>query len=83
MKRFASNYIISTNNEKLRQHVVEIDNGCVIDVYPLPQEVESTEWLPGVIELKNSNNKIIAVHMYPFDFISMKPVVETQHTLLN
>ena len=82
MRRIASNYIITTNSEKLRLHVVEIEDGCVINTYPLTHETEAVEWLPGAIEIKNCNNQVIAVHMYPFDFISMKPVDETQHTLL-
>lgn len=82
MRRIASNYIITTNNEKLRLHVVEIEDECVIKTYPLTYETEAVEWLPGAIELKNCNNQIIAVHMYPFDFISMKPVDETRHTQL-
>ena len=78
MKRFSSHYIITTNLEYLKQHVIELnDSGEVINIFPLTEELESIEWLPGAIELKNIDNRIIAFHYFPYNFTLMKPVDET------
>ncbi len=82
MKRFASHYVITVDGEHLKQYVVELENEEVVRYFPLLEETESTEWLPGVIELKKNGKHIVAYHLYPFDFILMKPVGETQRKQL-
>ena len=74
MRKVCSHYILTVNNEKLKQYVVELEDGFVAKLYPLTEEVESVEWLPGAIQLKNCNNQLIAVHMFPFD-LDRKSVV--------
>lgn len=116
VKRFAAHYLFMPDLGFVKQHVVEIaDGGVVRNVFPLTEEIESVEWLPGVIALLNSLSSDIpmfsasdfnAFHqtsqcftdtltlrqkagevlysylLYPFDFISMQPVVETRSRLL-
>lgn len=132
MKRFASHYLLLPDVGYVKQQVVEItDEGAVQGLFALTEEVESVEWMPGVIVLLSTaqikefgNNegkpKVDSIEipslfqkklpivsdcsssylnsflvesqkkgealfpclLYPFDFISMKPVGETLHKLL-
>ena len=50
MKRFASHYLLIPAVGFMKQQVVEITGeGIVRDVFPLTEEIESVEWMPGVI----------------------------------
>lgn len=52
MKRFASHYVYIPSFGFLKQYVVEInDEGNVVAIYRLEEEIESTIWTPGVIRL--------------------------------
>ncbi len=52
MKRFASHYIWIPGRGYLKQHAVETDSsGRAVRLFPLTEEIESVEWLPGVIAL--------------------------------
>lgn len=52
MKRFAAHYLFLPNVGFMKQQVVEVTaEGTVLRVFPLVEEVESVEWLPGVIAL--------------------------------
>ena len=52
MKRFASHYLLIPAAGYMKQQVVEItDEGVVRGVFPLTEEIESVEWMPGVIVL--------------------------------
>ena len=52
MKRFASHYLLIPDVGFVKQQVVEIsDEGVAQNIFPLTEEVESVEWLPGVIVL--------------------------------
>ena len=51
MKRFASHYLFMPDVGFIKQQVVEItDEGVVRDTFPLTEEIESVEWMPGVIK---------------------------------
>ena len=67
MKRFASHYLYAPDTGFLKQQVVEI---------------ESVEWLPGVIELTQVKDKFCAYLLFPFDFTMMQPVAETRRRQL-
>lgn len=55
MKRFASHYLFLPDTGFIKQQVVEVtDDGTVQNVFPLTEEVESVEWMPGVIVLISS-----------------------------
>lgn len=49
MKRYASHYIFIATEGYLRQGVVEMDEGRIIRLFPLTEEIENTEWLSGAI----------------------------------
>lgn len=52
MKRFAAHYLLLPAVGYFRQQAVEIsDEGVVCDVFLLTEEIESVEWMPGVIAL--------------------------------
>ena len=52
MKRFASHYLFMPDVGFIKQQVVEItDEGVVRDTFPLTEEIESVELMPGVIVL--------------------------------
>lgn len=52
MKRFAAHYLLLPAVGFFKQYAVEItDEGVACDVFPLTEEVESVEWMPGVIIL--------------------------------
>lgn len=52
MKRFAAHYLFLPNVGFMKQQVVEIsDEGTVRCFFPLTEEIESVEWMPGVIAL--------------------------------
>ena len=50
IRRVASNYLI-IGNQRLTNHVVEIEDGKVVDYYPLERELPMTEWFDGTIEI--------------------------------
>ena len=79
MKRYASHFLFLPGHGYLKQYVVEIGEGqCVSRIFPLTEEVENTEWLPGVIALLTE-----AETDYPhFDFTTMQPGAGTQRKLL-
>lgn len=52
MKRFASHYLLIPDIGFMKQQVVEInDEGVAQSIFPLTEEIESVEWMPGVIIL--------------------------------
>ena len=51
MKRYASHFLFFPDYGYLERHTVEMCGGRIVRIFPLEEEVESTEWLPGVIAL--------------------------------
>ena len=52
MKHFASHYLYLPGTGFLKQQVITVsDEGFVEAIAPLTHEVESVEWIPGVIAL--------------------------------
>lgn len=82
MKRYASHYLYIPAIGFLKQQVVELSEGRVVRFFPLTEEIESVEWMPGVIELVTEQGVVIPYLLYPFDFISMQPVAETRRRQL-
>lgn len=55
MKRFAAHYIYFAPLGFLKRSVVELsDEGSVLRIFPLTDEIESVEWRPGIILLLTS-----------------------------
>ena len=56
MKRFAAHYLLLPDVGFIRQQVVEItDEGLCTGCFPLTEEIESVEWMPGLIALLPEN----------------------------
>lgn len=62
IKRIAANEILTDDNQILPLHVVEIEQGGVIDVYPLRGEQHSTIWITGRIELKRDYSGLLCAY---------------------
>lgn len=86
MKRYASHYLYVPDIGFLKQQVVELDEGRFVRFFPLTEEIESVEWMPGVIVLSEEPNTPqlgwVPYLLYPFDFTTMQPVAETRRRLL-
>lgn len=50
LRRVAANVIILPDGTRLRNHVVELLAGRLVNVYPLEGELPLTEWLGGTIQ---------------------------------
>ena len=80
VKRFASHYVFLEELGYLKQYAIEIgEEGYVIRLFPLLEEIESVSWLPGVITFIGKYPRQKAIRLYPFNFEEMEPVDETQH----
>ena len=58
IKRFASHFIFLPGYGYLKQSVVGVEDGRVVSVFPLTEEIEGVEWFPGVIVLLNNEEDI-------------------------
>ena len=58
IKRFASHFIFLPGYGYLKQYVVGVEEGRVVSVFPLTEEIEGVEWFPGVIALLNNEEDI-------------------------
>lgn len=56
MKRYASHYLYVPGIGFLKQYVVELHEGKVVNLFPLTEEIESVEWMPGVIVLSTEQD---------------------------
>lgn len=56
MKRYASHYLYIPGIGFLKQYVVELNEGWVVNLFPLTEEIESVEWMPGVIVLSTEQD---------------------------
>lgn len=51
------------DGDTLPMHVVVLTNGIVTDMFPLTEEIPSTEWYVGRIEIrKDENGQLMAFH---------------------
>ena len=51
MKRFAPHFLFLPAYGYLKQYAVETEEGVVVRLFPLTEEMENVEWLPGAIVL--------------------------------
>lgn len=54
MKRYASHFLFFPKCGYLKQYAIEMEKGCVVGIFPLSEEIENTEWMPGVIAMLRS-----------------------------
>lgn len=83
-RRIASHCLFLPGHGYLRMHALEMEDGYVHRIYPLKEEVEDMEWMPGVIALfPDGEHGEWRAYLYsPFDLISMQPVAGTRRRLL-
>lgn len=55
--RFAAHYVYLFGYGYLKSSVVELTDGRLTNIFLLTEEVEDTEWLPGVIAILESPEK--------------------------
>lgn len=87
MKRFASHYLLLPDIGFVKQQVIEVDGeGIVVDIFPLTEEIESVEWMPGVIvlitadqlaQIKNTGMIVKNILVFQFNL----PIVSFQSSL--
>lgn len=84
MNRYASHYLYIPGQGYLKRHVVEVEKGCVVRIFPLSTEMGGLSWFPGVIALwpDGENNAFVPYLYYPFDFTNMLPVAGTRRRQL-
>lgn len=61
MKRYASHYLYLPGHGFLWHYVVQMHENRVEALFPMSDEIESTEWQPGVIVLVSSETAISAL----------------------
>lgn len=85
MKRFASHYLLIPDVGFVKQQVVEInDEGTVRSIFPLTEEIESVEWMPGVIVLLSANQyKLAGTDYADYTVFSFKPCNQSNLYLNN
>ncbi len=71
MKRYASHFLFLPGYGYLRQFAVEMEGERAVRLFPLSEEVENTEWLPGVILLLDEDIRP--------DMASYEPYFNTAH----
>lgn len=79
-RRYAAHYLYHPGRGYLKQYVVEVEEGRVVRFFPLVEELEDVEWLPGLITLESgdADGSLIAYYDYPFDFTLMRPAAGTR-----
>ncbi len=56
MKRYASHLLFFPAYGYVEQYAIEMREGQVVRIFPLEEEIESTEWLPGIIVLLSNED---------------------------
>ena len=84
MKRYASHYLYLPGYGFLWHYVVQMHENCVEALFPMSDEIESTEWQPGVIALVPLEADVSALSFNSKDILSEVPVeVDRKSTRLN
>lgn len=58
MKRYVSHFLLLPQYGYLKEYIVETEHGFVIRLLPFNGEMESTEWISGVIALLPESNNM-------------------------
>lgn len=54
MRRIASNYIILSSTNIIKQGIIKIENNQLVEVSSLTEEVESASWFSGILLISSS-----------------------------
>ncbi len=49
IKRYAAHWVITPEKNRLKQSIVELEEGSVTCIVPLTEETAFTEWIGGII----------------------------------
>ncbi len=86
---YASNYVLHPRKGFLSLHVIETSDGCVVKTFPLNgEEMEHTEWLPGIIVLEEERAEgmdgivLVPYWYYPFNILTLRHVSEIRRKRL-
>lgn len=79
MKRYASHYLYLPGHGFLWHYVVQMHRNRVEALFPMSDEIESTEWQPGVIVLVSSEAGVPALSFNSKDILSEVPVEVVEH----
>lgn len=79
MKRYASHYLFLPGYGYLKYFSLDMEDGRVARMYPLSEEVEDTEWLPGIIVLLNGHmrNEAASYEAYFYTALTLSSVPES------
>ena len=70
MKRFASHYLFLPEHGWMKQMVVEIENDHVSRIFPLSEESERVQWMPGVSVLLSDKIRPLLAETKIVDYIA-------------
>lgn len=62
MRRCGAHEVILVDGRILRQAVVEIENGRVVNYYEFQDELPMTEWLGGTIEVRHDESGMLSAY---------------------
>ena len=84
VRKVASHYLRLPDGTFLRQQVVKLSDGQVVEYYALKGEQEDVEWFPGgIIELCETDGPVCTAYFVsPYNLTQMKPVDGTRRTRL-
>ena len=73
MIRYAAHYLFLPGHGFLRRYVVQMREGCVEVLFPLTDEIENTEWQPGVIALVDAGTDVASLSFALKDVLADVP----------
>lgn len=82
MNRYATSLLFLPDKTFLRMQILEVEKGLVIKYYPFVEELPSTIWLNGLVEVINRKGNLLAYHLTPYDLINRKACDGTQRIQL-
>ena len=59
MKRFASHFLFLPAYGYLKQYAVETEEGSVVRIFPLTEEIENVEWLQDELKELDTNSPLV------------------------
>lgn len=79
MTRYASSLIILPDGSYQKMQVLELEKGKRVRMYPFTEELHSTVWIDGAIEITLDEE---AFQLIPYDAVNRKSVDGTQRIRL-